>query len=608
MLRNRLAFAIAAYVTLFGLIGNPHEEHGAKPGNIFTPYIRSFFPDRKKRRNIRRNVRGTYASSPPGILGRVSGLSVTVGPTGSSYPITSTVSAGGAAAVINSAISAVNALNGGTVWILGGPGTIYYTEATVTLLPTVNIVSDGTILKAITGATFSPMIGNATGTSLSALTYYNLTYNANSANSGFTAQTLSPTSTVAVTFPTLSPTNGTVVYSLASGSVSSVTINGRPDSTSGPWYVTFTDTVIFTFATATFTYTQAIDGMIVNQPQACTFIAITPIPGNASGTATTAGCAFMIDGQTSGVQIAGNYIDIVTPFSISGAWMAGARLSNVASIRAPGNHCERLIFNNIGFRAVDICYRWDDSTFGLIQALLKQPYGVGLWMGSGTSSTVAGSDPDDVFDLVHIYPSSGGNCSAVVLGYYQGSTGAKPSTCPALKIHDLRLDTTYSNFAYDVQDLRTPVSSGTGVYDFDITGSENNVKYRALSPRALLTGSSSTGTTLFKFTTPTGSDPPAAFTFLLCGWLNITTYSSGSIAFNVTYTDEQGTVHTTKAIALSAEASPQTLAATAGAAGFWYLNDIRIRCNPNTTVTVAFTNGSGSNVFDCEATCDWLPQ
>jgi len=79
------------------------------------------------------------------------------------------------------------------------------------------------------------------------------------------------------------------------------------------------------------------------------------------------------------------------------------------------------------------------------------------------------------------------------------------------------------------------------------------------------------------------------------------------VAITLTYTDEQGATHTAEATVVRLAGST-TLATTATTAARYYLVPFSIRCNPNTTVSMQFTNGSASNVFDAEATCDWLPE
>jgi hypothetical protein len=235
-------------------------------------------------------------------------------------------------------------------------------------------------------------------------------------------------------------------------------------------------------------------------------------------------------------------------------------------------------------------------------AVLAQPYAVGLWMGSASSSSSAGASPDDIFDLIRV-SSSGANASAVVLGYYQGSTGIKPSTVPALIIHSLRMDGTYSNFAYDVQDLRSPSGSNTGVYDYDITNVEEAIKYRAFSPRTFTSGGNGSTVLLGFQTGNTPSQDQPAYTFRLGGWITPSGVNTGQTYLAANWTDENSIVRYKNL----------PLWATSGIVSSTFDNQtyhalpIQVRAKLNTNILLSVI-GSGTVNYDVEGTCDWLPE
>lgn len=150
-MRRSLAFAIAAYVTLFGFLGYPAEEHGPKPvhAHISWDGSRRMHPPKHGRlgwreRGLRHNIRGTAKNGAFGK--RTSGSSViglpfvTVGPSGSGAQYTAASLGQGYTALtpngtltktagIQEALDYIKHVGGGVLSLV--PGHVYTTTVQV---------------------------------------------------------------------------------------------------------------------------------------------------------------------------------------------------------------------------------------------------------------------------------------------------------------------------------------------------------------------------------------------------------------------------------------------------------------------------------------------
>ncbi len=447
---------------------------------------------------------------------------ITVGPVGSNYPIISTAAAGGAAATINAAITAVHAAKGGTVSIAGGPGTTYYTEATIVPLENVNISSDGCIIEAMNGATFTPIIGNLPTQSLTNLEFYNLAISANGGNSGFTAQSITTTaSPMTVTYPTLTR-QSTILLSVTGGTVSSITINGLtvPAAAYGSIYMTPTDTVIITWSgSPTITYTQNIDGWWTYNTSDCKWIACGQWQAGGLG----GGLAFNLD--TGSVQNStGNYVNIQS--EISAGWQACIRINGVSGKPTPNNEFHRCGFTGTYSRGIDIAKYSDSIVYSGYWHDGVNPSStlyVGIWVGSaGTSGANATSQRQVFPDLVGI-DASAGTPYAVVLGYYNG---APTKINRGLEIANLTLGGTYTNWTV-ITDLRTTPISDWSLHD--VVGGFN---YDSNTITANVPSTSSTSTT-------TITPPAIAGTYRISLYLHVTVAGTTTTP-SCTWKDEGG--------------------------------------------------------------------
>lgn len=380
-------------------------------------------------RRLRANVR---ASSPRLTTsqggGQSIGNSVTVGPPGSNYPIESSRAEGGAAAVLNRAIAEMNSGKGGTVWILGGPGKTYWTEATVTVLAKVNLFSDGANVEPMDKATFTPIFGNdrKTGT-LNNLEFFGLAFNANGQNSGFTPQPTSVTSNEKWKFPELKQQSTVLLYN-AGGTIASVKINGLPVNPAGPWYVTPTDSFVATFSGApAWTYVQNIDGWWTYNTQDCRWVACGPWGSGTTPGGYGAGCMFTLD--SGEVQLSGgNWIDIFG----GGGWAAGGRFNGTPGSATTENYVVTFQATRCLFRGFDIA-AWGDSNHFWNLRVDINPVGpsnqfVAFWLGSAGSAEVSALTYNVTIDYL-----SAGNKSQpaaayfIVLGYYNTRVVKSPS-------------------------------------------------------------------------------------------------------------------------------------------------------------------------------------
>ena len=407
---------------------------------------------------------------------------MSVGPAGSTYPVTSTISAGGAAATINTAIAAVNAAKGGMVWLLGGVGVIYYTETTIHLKEKVGIFCDGCTPKAMNGAAFSPIYGNLSTESLTQLEYYGLTLNANGANSGYAATAFVPTTGHPYTVSssglftwtgTLNTGSGTLVIA-ASAAVTSMVINGVTMSTTGPWYLTPTDTFTVTFSAGqTFTYTNLIDGWWTFNSLGNHMFGWGLWAGGVSATQYLAGCAFTLD-VGSVQQSSSNWIDIEgSSPTASQVWAAGMRLNGNSTYPTANQRIMQFDVSGCQFRGYDVALS-SDTINGFWLRVPKSgsltPY-VGMWIGSASSSGTAGKSDRQYFHAVYedqITTSDYG----VVLGYYNAAT---PSTTvgvyPSFRVLNFYGPT---SLAAAVLDLRS-----TAVMDWEMDIVTASLRYRA---------------------------------------------------------------------------------------------------------------------------------
>jgi hypothetical protein len=415
----------------------------------------------------------SYLSPAPTVGAVVGAAPVVVGPVGSKYPITSTAAAGGAAVTINQAITDLNASGGGIILLSGGPGKTFWTEATVHLKENVDVWSDGVDVEAMNGAQFTPVIGNLTTESLTGLIFLGLPLAANGVNSGYTAQALTVTTAVAVTFPTLvgslNPAQGTVMYA-ASAAVTTCVINGLTMSTTGPWYVTPTDTVVFTFSSGqTFTFTQLIDGWWTYNTRNCRWVGCGPWNGDVSATQFQAGCAFTLDAGSVQVS-ASNDIDIFSVAAASPGWAAGLRFNGSAGKPTANNNVRNFAMQAVQFRGVDIAQLTDTNNFTFVRvpkvASGVLPY-VGVWLGSasGALGQTATTCDRQTFQALLI-DSAGNTDNPIVLGNYNG---AGATVFPSLVVRAL-----FANTGSPVTDLRT-----TAIHDYDIDSQTASFRYRA---------------------------------------------------------------------------------------------------------------------------------
>jgi hypothetical protein len=449
--------------------------------------------------------------------GATSGLGLVVaGPLGSNYPLSSTAAAGGAALTLNAVISAMNAKTGGILLIAGGAGTTHYLETTLVPLENVNLWSDGAVLSAMNGATFSPLIGNSGSQTLTNLEFLNLTTTTNGNNSGFTAQAVTPTTATPVLASTLTGvTGGSIVLAIASGgNVTHVRINQLTDANSnlplsGPWFLKPTDTITLTFSGGqTFTSTQQIDLWHTIQTHGCHFIACTFNSGSTASQ-TGAGVALWL-GYGSAQISASNEIDINSSATKS-VFACGMILQgNTAGGGQTANN-QVFHFDVAGclYRGIDIDFA-DTNIFHWCRA----PHGgslggyVGLWLGStGTSSTGSPCDRCTWDDLI-LDSASTSTDNPIVFGYYNGPA---PLPSPSTQIRNLF----HAGAGTSVLDLRSPaindyfiqdVSSaklyGPNVASFEVNGITNQL-----------------GVMLPIFGTGGGSGTftPAAGTYQMCG-------------------------------------------------------------------------------------------
>jgi hypothetical protein len=343
-----------------------------------------------RKRELRRNRRGTTIAGSvfqPGTNETSSNIqaqqaTLVVGPAGSLFPITSTAASGGAAAVVNAALVYAVANNIGIVQLKGGPNVTYWLEGTIVPIEGVNLWSDGATLKAMNGAAFSPLIGNGPTQTLTSRIYLGLSLSANAGNSGFTAKALTISSGVALTYP-LSVQSSMVIQSTGTGTVTAVTQNGRTMPTTGPWFVTPTDTTVITWTgSLTWAYTQQIDCWWTYNTNHCRWIHCEPFQSGVPAGQTGAGIMFTLDTGTA--QISSDAVVEVSygaPAS-NNTWCCAIRINGSQTYQC-ANHLFIKVNCSCNFRGVDIPQYADSHRFEYIRCAAAMNGMVGVWLGSG---------------------------------------------------------------------------------------------------------------------------------------------------------------------------------------------------------------------------------
>jgi len=406
----------------------------------------------------------TYASSFGSRLGNNPNNSVTVGASGTNYPISSTAAAGGAAKQWNQAMSDLNGSNGGNLYLLGGPGKTYFTEKTANWLENVNIYSDGALLKAMNSAAFSPVLGNTAGQTLTNVECIGMALNANGVNGAQAPAAVTPVTATPVTVATLTGLSTGTGFIAASAAVTHININGLTDANgalalAGPWYVTMTDTITITFSAGqTFTFTSNIDGLYVYGMANSSIIAAGGWgSGQTFGSGTyQAGVALCLDGGT--VQNQGNnYIDVASSL---GGWAAGLRLNGTTTYVTADNDIERFVTASYGARLIDIAQNSDTNTFNHLRGTSAANGSVAFWVGSGGTSGTSAKCNRQMVSGNAIFDNTTFTANGLVLGYYNND-----NTNPSVQIPAMFLGGTLVDWNADVLDVRSPVVRDYLVYN-----------------------------------------------------------------------------------------------------------------------------------------------
>jgi hypothetical protein len=336
-----------------------------------------------------------YATQPWGnalTVGTANGLPfVVVGPAGSNYPYSAYSNDIGAA--LNAAGAALKAAKGGSVYIVGGVGTVYTVATQVVFYNTVNYIGDGVTLQAaaslsnpfITDTTnvyFSGIIagltlaGNAVAgscilnlVSCQTSTFYDLYIQGASAGVTISMAGGSP-----VTYTNSSTIPQVVQVNANGATISALVVNGQAQNATTRalayqvYTVLPTNTLVITYTVATPILTQCGVGVlqsIAAPTQANSYYKSNNV-GNTFVSVQTYNCqvGWVLQGNpngTNGTQITDNvYLDLVTAYNTIAGVVIGGNADTNTFTRITGHiktaGAQMYVIGAYDYAAAHSCY------------------------------------------------------------------------------------------------------------------------------------------------------------------------------------------------------------------------------------------------------------